>query len=78
MTGWVHDESGQVWCYFDPDTWAIDMDDAGSGQSGGTGDQPDPATRDPAIQGQDPAAGDPAADDEEDPTEPKKKGRRWQ
>jgi hypothetical protein len=65
LTGWVRDESGQVWRYSDPDTWAIDVDDAAMAQSGGTGDQPDPAAQDPAAQDpamQDPAAGDPAAD----------------
>jgi hypothetical protein len=66
LTCWVRDESGQVWRYSDPDTWAIDVDDAGMAQSGGTGDQPDPAAQDPAMQdpaAQDPAMQDPAAQD---------------
>ncbi|MEU9699538.1 hypothetical protein [Streptomyces sp. NPDC047981] len=28
LTGWVRDETGQVWRYTDPNTWAIDVDDA--------------------------------------------------
>ncbi|WP_143661270.1 hypothetical protein [Streptomyces pseudogriseolus] len=59
LTGWVRDETGQVWRYADPDAWAIDVDDAGMAQTGGTGGQPgagDPAVGDPAVG--DPAAGD--------------------
>ncbi|MEW1700098.1 hypothetical protein ACIQCR_17070 [Streptomyces sp. NPDC093249] len=28
LTGWVRDETGQVWRYTDPAVWAIDVDDA--------------------------------------------------
>lgn len=28
LTGWVRDETGQVWRYTDPNVWAIDVDDA--------------------------------------------------
>ncbi|WP_435059853.1 hypothetical protein [Streptomyces sp. bgisy060] len=28
LTGWLRDETGQVWRYTDPNTWAIDVDDA--------------------------------------------------
>ncbi|MFF0481959.1 hypothetical protein [Streptomyces sp. NPDC004435] len=28
LTGWVRDETGQVWRYTDPSVWAIDVDDA--------------------------------------------------
>ncbi|RSS97245.1 hypothetical protein EF903_01610 [Streptomyces sp. WAC05292] len=37
LTGWVRDETGQVWRYSDPDAWAIDVDDAAMAQTGGTG-----------------------------------------
>ncbi len=37
LTGWVRDESGQVWRYSDPDTWAIDVDDAGMTQTSSGG-----------------------------------------
>ncbi|KIF04140.1 hypothetical protein PL81_20200 [Streptomyces sp. RSD-27] len=37
LTGWVRDETGQVWRYSDPDAWAIDVDDSGMAQTGGTG-----------------------------------------
>ncbi|WP_404949154.1 hypothetical protein HFP70_35820 [Streptomyces sp. ARC14] len=56
LTGWVRDETGQVWRYSDPDAWAIDVDDAGMTQTGGgEGAAPDADT------GQDPGA-EPAAD----------------
>ncbi|WP_030372329.1 hypothetical protein [Streptomyces rimosus] len=82
LTGWVRDETGQVWRYADADAWAIDVDDAGMAQTGGTanGAAPedpaaDPSTADPAAQTS--AAGDPAAapldfataDDVADPAE---------
>jgi hypothetical protein len=57
LTGWVRDETGQVWRYSDPDAWAIDVDDAGMQETGGTHGEP------PAGDGQDPAATDPAAAD---------------
>lgn len=57
LTGWVRDETGQVWRYSDPDAWAIDVDDAGMQETGGTHGEP------PADGGQDPAATDPAATD---------------
>jgi hypothetical protein len=46
LTGWVRDETGQVWRYSDPDTWAIDTDDAGMVQTHGGGGSPpaDPGT----------------------------------
>lgn len=59
LTGWVRDETGQVWRYSDPDAWAIDVDDAGMAQTGGgaaagaeaeqqpTGEAPDPSTAPP-------------------------------
>ncbi|MET9776153.1 hypothetical protein ABZ023_18165 [Streptomyces sp. NPDC006367] len=28
LTGWVRDETGQVWRYTDPDAWAVDVDGA--------------------------------------------------
>ncbi|MGC4950912.1 hypothetical protein ACLQ2N_32570 [Streptomyces sp. DT224] len=40
LTGWVRDETGQVWRYSDPDTWAIDVDDAEMQETGGTHGQP--------------------------------------
>ncbi|MET9528106.1 hypothetical protein ABZX91_38255, partial [Streptomyces coeruleorubidus] len=55
LTGWVRDETGQVWRYSDPDTWAIDVDDAGMQETGGTHGAP------PAGEEQDPAAIDPNA-----------------
>ncbi|MEU6632833.1 hypothetical protein ABZ905_31805 [Streptomyces parvus] len=54
LTGWVRDETGQVWRYADPDTWAIDVDDSGMAQTGGTGDAPPDAS-------QSAPAGDPGA-----------------
>ncbi|MER5482657.1 hypothetical protein ABT024_05485 [Streptomyces sp. NPDC002812] len=36
LTGWIRDETGQVWRYSDPDAWAIDVDDAGMTQAGST------------------------------------------
>jgi hypothetical protein len=53
LTGWVRDETGQVWRYSDTDAWAIDVDDAGMTQTGGTQGAP-------ASDGQDPATGAPA------------------
>ncbi|MFF4188091.1 hypothetical protein ACFYZ9_33345 [Streptomyces sp. NPDC001691] len=35
LTGWVRDETGQVWRYSDADAWAIDVDDAGMTQTHG-------------------------------------------
>ncbi|MFI9052536.1 hypothetical protein [Streptomyces sp. NPDC053427] len=65
LTGWVRDETGQVWRYADPEAWAIDVDDAGMSETGGThgaapdAEQPaDGAPVDPA------AAPDPAAADQ--------------
>ncbi|MFI5859364.1 hypothetical protein [Streptomyces parvulus] len=59
LTGWVRDETGQVWRYSDPDTWAIDVDDAGMQETGGThGEPPADGMQDPAA---DPAATDPGA-----------------
>ncbi|MER7759456.1 hypothetical protein [Streptomyces sp. NPDC097619] len=37
LTGWLRDETGQVYRYADPDAWAIDVDDAGMAQTGGSG-----------------------------------------
>ncbi|MGW0757163.1 hypothetical protein ACWD1Y_11845 [Streptomyces sp. NPDC002814] len=64
LTGWVRDETGQVWRYSDPDAWAIDVDDAGMQETGGAHGAPTDGQ-------QDPAAGDPAADPalEADPLE---------
>ncbi|PRH81194.1 hypothetical protein C6N75_00045 [Streptomyces solincola] len=60
LTGWVRDETGQVWRYSDPDTWAIDVDDAGMQETGGNhGEPPADGTQDPAVV--DPAATDPGA-----------------
>ncbi|MFD7763573.1 hypothetical protein [Streptomyces microflavus] len=65
LTGWVRDEAGQVWRYADPDAWAIDVDDAGMVQSGGTGDAPQDPEQPPAAPdqaaGTDPGAADPQA-----------------
>ncbi|MFF0754396.1 hypothetical protein [Streptomyces sp. NPDC004267] len=55
LTGWVRDETGQVWRYSDPDTWAIDVDDAGMQETGGTRSAP------ADTEGLDPAADDPSA-----------------
>lgn len=55
LTGWVRDEAGQVWRYSNPDTWAIDVDDAGMQETGGNHGQP------PADGTQDPGAIDPDA-----------------
>lgn len=68
LTGWVRDETGQVYRYSDPDAWAIDVDDAGMAQTGGTGGQADPGAGQPADgapvdPNADPAAMDPAAED---------------
>lgn len=72
LAGWVRDETGQVWRYSDPDAWAIDVDDAGMTQTGGTGGQPaagDPQAYDGSGALTDPAAGDPAmTDPNADPT----------
>ncbi|MFB8026009.1 MULTISPECIES: hypothetical protein [unclassified Streptomyces] len=61
LTGWVRDETGQVWRYSDPDAWAIDVDDAGMVLNGSTAT---PASAPPA-EGQAPrepaAAGAPAS-----------------
>ncbi|MEU9925145.1 hypothetical protein AB0H51_28320 [Streptomyces griseoluteus] len=77
LTGWVRDETGQVYRYSDPDAWAIDVDDAGMAQTGGIGGQADPGAgqpadgapvdpnADPAVT--DPAAVDPNADPNADP-----------
>ncbi|MFJ5143046.1 hypothetical protein [Streptomyces sp. NPDC088707] len=54
LTGWVRDETGQVWRYSDPDTWAIDVDDAGMQETGGTRGEPADSP------GQAPAPVDPA------------------
>ncbi|MEU3499253.1 hypothetical protein ABZ726_00245 [Streptomyces hundungensis] len=35
LTGWVRDDTGQVWRYSDADAWAIDVDDAGMTQTHG-------------------------------------------
>ncbi|MEU5181139.1 hypothetical protein AB0G49_13915 [Streptomyces longwoodensis] len=59
LTGWVRDVDGQVYRYSDPDAWAIDVDDAGMAQTGGTGAQPG-AGGQPAPGGAAPA--DPNAD----------------
>ncbi|MBG7704930.1 hypothetical protein HCJ76_44415 [Streptomyces sp. MC1] len=73
LTGWVRDETGQVYRYADPDAWAIDVDDAGMAQTGGTGGQADPGAQQPAggapvDPNADPAAADPnAADPNADP-----------
>jgi hypothetical protein len=58
LTGWVRDETGQVWRYSDPDAWAIDVDDAGMAQTGG-------AAADDAVPGPEAAEGDqlPAIED---------------
>ncbi|MEU0857400.1 hypothetical protein ABZ352_18450 [Streptomyces griseofuscus] len=55
LTGWVRDDTGQVWRYSDVDAWAIDVDDAGMTETGGThgaqaGQDPDAAADDPAVQ----------------------------
>lgn len=43
LTGWVRDNTGQVWRYADPDAWAIDVDDAGMTQiHGSAGEAPAP------------------------------------
>ncbi|MER6231000.1 hypothetical protein ABT169_17875 [Streptomyces sp. NPDC001616] len=65
LTGWVRDETGQVWRYSDPDTWAIDVDDAGMQETGGNHGEP------PADGLQDPGATDPGAisPDDVDPLE---------
>ncbi|MFD9248393.1 hypothetical protein [Streptomyces bottropensis] len=55
LTGWVRDETGQVWRYSDPDTWAIDVDDAGMQETGGTHGAPS------GDEVQDPAGTDPTA-----------------
>lgn len=69
LTGWVRDETGQVWRYADPEAWAIDVDDAGMSETGGThGAAPDTeqegsesaapaAAPDPAPTGQAPSGG---------------------
>lgn len=50
LTGWVRDETGQVWRYSDPDTWAIDVDDAGMQETGGNhGEPPVDGMQDPAV-----------------------------
>ncbi|MBV1940756.1 hypothetical protein KUF83_29935 [Streptomyces sp. BV286] len=54
LTGWVRDETGQVWRYSDLDTWALDVDDAGMKETGGTHGEP-------AGEELDPVAGDPGA-----------------
>lgn len=81
LTGWVRDETGQVYRYSDVDAWAIDVDDAGMAQTGGTGG-PDPTGQAPVDrnieggdpnaapvdQNADPAAADPNADPYADPS----------
>ncbi|MGW7090093.1 hypothetical protein ACWGH2_42290 [Streptomyces sp. NPDC054871] len=63
LTGWVRDETGQVWRYSDPDAWAIDVDDAGMAEAGGSRGA-DPGAEQPGGQPVDPAAApDPAAPD---------------
>ncbi|MFC8537988.1 hypothetical protein ACFUJY_29310 [Streptomyces sp. NPDC057249] len=62
LTGWVRDETGQVWRYSDPDTWAIDVDDAGMQETGGTHGQP-PAE---GAGGQGAAVSDPGAGSPDD------------
>ncbi|MGA5411575.1 hypothetical protein ACPCSC_30510 [Streptomyces lavendulocolor] len=56
LTGWVRDETGQVWRYSDPDTWAIDVDDAGMQETGGTHGAPEGEGQDPAAAATDPNA----------------------
>ncbi|MFD0352889.1 hypothetical protein ACFVHW_03955 [Streptomyces sp. NPDC127110] len=63
LTGWVRDETGQVWRYSDPDAWAIDVDDAGMAQTGGTGTQAGATGADPAAADEQQAAGPGAPDD---------------
>ncbi|MEV0487370.1 hypothetical protein AB0I69_43060 [Streptomyces sp. NPDC050508] len=64
LTGWVRDETGQVWRYADPEAWAIDVDDAGMSEVGTSGAAPgaeqptDGEPTDPA------AASDPASIDQ--------------
>ncbi|AWI32702.1 hypothetical protein [Streptomyces tirandamycinicus] len=58
LTGWVRDETGQVWRYSDPDTWAIDVDDAGMVQTSGTNEAPSGDEAPQAPTGEDPAADD--------------------
>lgn len=52
LTGWVRDETGQVWRYTDPDAWATDVDGAQMTRTHGPegeGTAPDPtAPADPA------------------------------
>ncbi|MGW0562939.1 hypothetical protein ACWDZ4_20525 [Streptomyces sp. NPDC003016] len=66
LTGWVRDETGQVWRYSDPDAWAIDVDDSGMAQTGGsTGGEID-AEQQPADEVPDPSAT--APDEGSDPS----------
>ncbi|MFJ4342711.1 hypothetical protein [Streptomyces sp. NPDC088915] len=77
LTGWVRDDTGQVWRYSDPDAWAIDVDDAAMTQThgpdgaagaaappaaDGTGEQPSPQS-----DGADPFSLEVAAADEVPP-----------
>ncbi|WP_433860158.1 hypothetical protein [Streptomyces kronopolitis] len=64
LTGWVRDETGQVWRYSDPDAWAIDVDDAGMSETGGTRGA-GPEAEQPGGQPVDPTATpDPTAPDQ--------------
>lgn len=47
LTGWVRDETGQVWRYTDPDAWAIDVDGAQMTRTHGPEGEDD--TADPAA-----------------------------
>ncbi|MER7937927.1 MULTISPECIES: hypothetical protein [unclassified Streptomyces] len=74
LTGWVRDETGQVYRYADPDAWAIDVDDAGMSQTGGTGADgeadPQAAGGAPVDPNADPAAADQVPDPAAAPMDP--------